>query len=1109
MKRLHSLIILCLLTPGIAYALGLGNLQLKSALNEPFDGKIKLLSATVDELDSLQVELADSDAFARANIDRPFILSKLKFKLIRSETGENGRLYREYTVLLDPPMYDPSLNTAEIMALQPPTPEPVVTAPTDPDHQVVYAADFENYSGTASTAVAAAPASTINYSGGDYGPTTASDTLWSIASAMRPDTSISVNQMMLALLRANPDAFLNNNINGLKRGQILNMPSEAEMNALSSTEALAEVKGQYSSWDQIKGKLGTTVAERPESSSVPVSDTDGQADETATTASEEEASELRLVAAGEKSEATQEVTSVDGAVPAELVLAQENITALTQENLELKDQLKENESIINDLKRLLELKDDELAALQEQFGQPEMEAPLEEAAEEIEEAATVIEEVVEEPTVELTETVEEVVEITEEPVEEIAAPVAEVEETIEVIETEPETDTPGIMGMVETYLGPLTDMLGGNPLYAIAVVALLIVLILLAVVMKLKNKPSTEAASAVPAAAEEFPEFDTSDEDLDEAEQELDSEAATVLPGSEAETVLPGEEESFEPEDETYLPGGPDEAVETPVPAVEESATAEPGDEEEEEDPLQEVNTYLAFEQFDQAEEFVRKAISSKPDNPEYHSKLLEVFYTSGNKKAYEEEAKVLHELVDGEGEHWDMAVAMWSEMSPNRALFEEGAGEEEEEDETAETTGGFVDVTADAEAEDDNSLDFDIGASAEDESTLAESEEESLDISAADEGEDILDVTAAVGLEDTEAEAASDDDEMLDISGSSAGEDLLDVTAVGSSDEEELDEDVLDISNSGISGDDKLESTSAEDDNEDLLDVSAGSDLELDSNEDLLDVTAATAAGADSDELLDLDIEDTVADTAHDEGESGNVIDFDLASSADEEVEESTEELSPSLGEGAASIEESADFELDTGDASEVDEGLELDLGDSGESEEADEGLELDLSDTGAEQEQDADEPIRLDMDLEEEAKNDDIDNELTLDMALDDSTLQEAAVEPEKEDADTPSMDFDLSIDEGTEDTDAELGGTLEMEPPEIETEDDDDEGDHTVFVPRASQPDEQSAEDEIATKLDLAKAYVELGDKDSAKTILDEVLADGNDEQKQQAQDLMGQI
>ncbi len=64
----------------MVYALGLGQLDLKSGLNQPFEAQIELLSATPDELQNLRVGLADIDAFRRARIDRPFILSKLRFK---------------------------------------------------------------------------------------------------------------------------------------------------------------------------------------------------------------------------------------------------------------------------------------------------------------------------------------------------------------------------------------------------------------------------------------------------------------------------------------------------------------------------------------------------------------------------------------------------------------------------------------------------------------------------------------------------------------------------------------------------------------------------------------------------------------------------------------------------------------------------------------------------------------------------------------------------------------------------------------------------------------------------------------------------------------------
>ena len=123
--------------------------------------------------------------------------------------------------------------------------------------------------------------------------------------------------------------------------------------------------------------------------------------------------------------------------------------------------------------------------------------------------------------------------------------------------------------------------------------------------------------------------------------------------------------------------------------------------------------------------------------------------------------------------------------------------------------------------------------------------------------------------------------------------------------------------------------------------------------------------------------------------------------------------------------------------------------------------------------------------------------------------------ASEEETGQVDAADMDFDLSFDDAPEEsTEDEIGldleGTVEIpKSVEVADEDTDEEEDHTVFVPRAAQPEEQSVEDEIATKLDLAKAYVELGDKDSAKTILDEVMAEGNDEQRKQAEDLLGQI
>ena len=1079
MKRKLYLVILLAITPGIVNALGLGKLDLNSALNEPFDARIQLLSPTADELDSLKVSLADNEAFARAKIDRPFLLSKLKFTLHRAvDNGPDyirvysqdpirepflnflvdvswskGRLFREYTVLLDPPLYDPNARASDFKKAA--TISDSVSV-IDSDNKVVYADDFAKYNSEVSSP-------RINYAGGDYGPTTGSDTLWSIATATRPDTSVSVNQMMLALLRANPEAFFNQNVNGLKRGQILRMPSDSELNALSKAQALEETKTQYAAWENIKGNFSSTVTERPEISSVPESsDASTDVAESAPPMPAEDA-ELKLVAANESKEVSQQAASVDSSGGEDLVLAQESIQALTQENIELKDRLQETEALLNDLKRLLSLKDDELAALQEQLAtQKTSTAEEQPMAEE------------------------------EQPMAEEEQPMAEDEEVIEVVENEPASSSPGIMGKVQEYISPVKNILKSNPMYGIGAAVVLAVLILIVILIRFK-KNSAEIMHIDAETVEAFPDFDSGDlGDTGKGKDELDSEAVTILPDSEAETAMPEESVDIDLDMEG------EEEEKTQFVATEEV----PDEEESDEDPLQEVNTYLAFEQFDQAEEFVRNAISGKPDNAEFHTKLLEVFYTSGNKKSYEEEAKVLNELVGGEGEHWNMAVAMWSEMSPNRALFEEGG--DDEDDSAAETTGGgFVDVTSDDEASDSGGLDFDIGAGEEPAAPAkSDADEEMLDITASDEGEDILDVTAAIGLDDVDVSGIGDDEEMLDISGSSAGsDDLLDITS------------------------------SEESSGEDLLDVTAAANLEPDTDEDLLDVTAATSAGADSSELLDLDIESDSEESEPESVSEKATVEFDLGDGGDTESETNNNVIDFDLAAGASDDIESEINESES-DAQEIsDSGLEMDLGDL--ETDSDNSLDVNFGETKSESE----EPIRLDIEDETDTKSSgdeglsielDMGNDdgIELDLSEEDSGLsldsgetQSAGLSMEESEeatieANISDMDFDLSLDEPAEDSadseiDLDLDGTVEIPKSTVVEDDDDEEEDHTVFVPRAAQPEEQSLEDEIATKLDLAKAYVELGDKDSAKAILDEVMADGNDEQRKQAEDLLGQI
>ena len=124
-----SLLFVLLLSSEV-WAIGLGDIQLNSALNEPLRAQIVLISASPDELTDLSVSLASPETFARYGIDRPFYLQGLEFHVVSADAGgsaiqirsrspitepfltflveatwSSGRLLREYTVLLDPPTY--------------------------------------------------------------------------------------------------------------------------------------------------------------------------------------------------------------------------------------------------------------------------------------------------------------------------------------------------------------------------------------------------------------------------------------------------------------------------------------------------------------------------------------------------------------------------------------------------------------------------------------------------------------------------------------------------------------------------------------------------------------------------------------------------------------------------------------------------------------------------------------------------------------------------------------------------------------------------------------------------------------------------------------------
>ena len=378
-----------LLTPTLASALGLGEIRLHSALNEPLDAEVRLLSATSEQVSAMEAELASYETFNRFGVDRPGVLMQLDFQV--EETAEagyrihitsdrpirepfldfilevrwrSGRLLREYTVLLDPPELTreapPEVEEPE-MAQPAPAPEP------QPEP-------------------APAPAETAAAKPLSYGPVQEDETLWSIAKDMRPDDSVSVPQMMMALLKANPEAFYDNNVNRLKAGSILRLEDPGLVQEMGRTEASQELRRQTRAWRDYKARAAEQAERRPpteaaEEAPAEAAAAEGDRLELVTPEGETKAAAGAPAAAEEPAGEQAELEELRQ----ELMRAQEAAEAQRSENEQLQERVQELEGQLASIQRLLTLQNEELANLQRRLGEepapikPEEEAP--EAAE--------------------------------------------------------------------------------------------------------------------------------------------------------------------------------------------------------------------------------------------------------------------------------------------------------------------------------------------------------------------------------------------------------------------------------------------------------------------------------------------------------------------------------------------------------------------------------------------------------------------------------------------------------------------------------------------------------------------------------------------------------
>ena len=255
-----------------SWALGLGEIEPNSWLNQPLDAEIAL-TATPAELQSLSVSLAPVEDFVAAGLDYPTFLASIEFSVGVDESGQNvifvssteaitepfltmivqvsssgAGFSREYTVLLDPPLFQPEAAAVEpITAPAPQVQEPaggaIVRQPTPAPVQAPPAAQQAQPQAAPAAAPQAPPPAAA--AGGDY-TVQAGDTLWGIASRNRP-AGVTMNQAMMSIFEANPAAF-EGNINRLRRGAILRIPPAATLGSIAAAAATAEVQRQIDEW---------------------------------------------------------------------------------------------------------------------------------------------------------------------------------------------------------------------------------------------------------------------------------------------------------------------------------------------------------------------------------------------------------------------------------------------------------------------------------------------------------------------------------------------------------------------------------------------------------------------------------------------------------------------------------------------------------------------------------------------------------------------------------------------------------------------------------------------------------------------------------------------
>ena len=1112
-----SLALVVLLSSEV-WALGLGEIRLQSALNEPLHAEIELLSATPEELSNLQIAMASAETFERYGLDRPVFLQNIQFRIIRSGSVSGnfiearsaapitepfvtflveanwarGRLLREYTVLLDPPTFAPPEST----------PAPVVTAPTRAEP-----ADSGRIERAAPPPAAPAPApvpratqpqpqpqsqpqpqpqpqaqpaiddSPYDTAAGRDLYVERGQTLWGIAQRVRPDDRLTINQTMVAIFESNRDAF-GGNINLLQAGASLRIPSADEIFRISRGEALTEVQRQNEAWGRGEAPVADDAASQPSLTLVPPDE-----------------------------------DYVDDSSAADSLYGEE---PLTREQ-ELEQRIDELVAEVPQQPSLIEIRDNELAALRQELAEirgetfePAVEEPqVDEPFVDDLDAATADEEVfVDGDEFMADEAVDEVAPVPDEPV-------------ADDVDAADEAPQPAAMtrrsepSLIENVLGILTNF------WTILVAALVVVAGLLFWFMRrgrddVADEP--EAWRALDAddeslSATETLRAPTRDDDaivVVEQQSSVDQAAATI------EAPAP----DFDVGSDTAGVATAQEAEETgQFGSLEDTFSSETAVNLDQTDPIAEADFHMAYGLYDQAADLVNGALEAEPDRQDYLSKLCEIYFVWGNRDAFVDAATRLNAAIGGgESSGWDKIVIMGQQIAADDALFA-GAG-------VAGATKA-IDLSFEGEGDEAGALDmelFDDSGVADEVVDLGYPEDEvaepaegiDFDFEATGElpgaEEADLDRTAEMALDEGTAEmpAVESTVEMPPPEPTAETptiEQQFDQIG-GTAELPSLDEDF----GEALAGRHEGDETSEINLDELGLDLTGLEETEIASFDDT-DTTSDTGslAVAGFDELLD---DEALGDEAETTGKNPEVdpnstgvqralsiedtgIDEAIEAATDVNIDENlldatghTQVLSPDVAvETAADVGAGLSDDEATMLAPGYDDGLEEILGDDQETllGSLDDEDDFDFAKTEAL----SPEAYTGDPDMAETGELP-VNAGTDVDLDLDDLT---AALEVSAAGETINQISSDATVEQprpSMDDVEIDATSTMALGPEDMS----DDLYDARTMT-------------EVGTKLDLARAYVDMGDPAGARSILDEVLDEGDEGQRQQAQQLLDSL